>query len=400
MTKPAATTTSTDLPRHRLPDGHPGPPTWSDTDHPATGRADAPPSAPDTGHPDARPSALPPGRPDTQLSGPHPGRLGSLPAARPSGHQLTVEQAELPLRPDPRPSAPHTGHPDTRPSPPPTMHPDTWPPDPHPGRRSPFPPDPPSGEQLGALLAGLPLRPEAPLMVHASLSGTRLSPTQVRDALLDALGPRGTLVVPAFTPENSDSSRAHRALVAHLSAEEAEEFRASMLPFEPDATPCPSMGALAECVRSTPGAVRSAHPQTSLAAIGPRAGELLAGHDPHCHLGERSPLAKLYDADAQVLLLRVGFEVCSAFHLAEYRMTPRPPLREYRCVLGDKGNWVTYQDLTLDDGDFAEAGARLPDELLVRREWSGRPVTLFGMRAAVDDVRDQLSRSRLRNDVK
>ncbi|MEU0024487.1 AAC(3) family N-acetyltransferase [Streptomyces sp. NPDC006335] len=254
--------------------------------------------------------------------------------------------------------------------------------------------------QLTDLLAELPIRPEAPLMVHASLSGTGLSPTRVRDALLDALGPRGTLVVPAFTPENSDSSRAHRALVAHLSAQEAEAFRASMPPFEPDATPCPSMGALAECVRSTPGAVRSDHPQTSLAAIGPRAGELLAGHDPRCHLGERSPLAKLYAADAQVLLLRVGFEVCSAFHLAEYRMTPPPPPRLYRCVVGDKGNWFTYEDLTLDDGDFAEAGARLPDELLVRREWSGRPVTLFGMRAAVDDVRDQLSRSRLRNDVK
>lgn len=256
-----------------------------------------------------------------------------------------------------------------------------------------------STPQLGDLLAELPINPEAPLMVHASLSGTGLSPTQVRDALLDALGPRGTLVVPAFTPENSDSSTAHRALVAHLSAQETEEFRASMPPFEPDATPCPTMGALAECVRTTPGAVRSDHPQTSLAAIGPRAGELLAGHDPHCHLGERSPLARLYAADAQVLLLRVGFEVCSAFHLSEYRMTPRPPQRLYRCVVGGKGNWITYEDLTLYDGDFAEAGARLPDELLVRREWSGKPVTLFGMRAAVDDVRDQLSRYRLRNDL-
>jgi len=256
-----------------------------------------------------------------------------------------------------------------------------------------------TANQLAALVAELPLRTEAPLMVHASLSGTGLSPTQVRDALLDALGPRGTLVVPAFTPENSDTSRAHRALVAHLSATEAEEFRASMPPFEPYATPCPSMGALAECVRTTPGAVRSDHPQTSLAAIGPRASELLAGHDPRCHLGERSPLARLYAADAQVLLLRVEFEVCSAFHLAEYRMTPRPPRRLYRCVVGDKGNWFTYEDLALDDGDFAEAGARLPDELLVRREWAGKPVSLFDMRAAVDDVRDQLSRYRSRNDL-
>lgn len=254
-------------------------------------------------------------------------------------------------------------------------------------------------DQLALMLAELPIRPGTPLMVHASLSGTGLSPTQVRNALLDALGPRGTLVVPAFTPENSDGSRAHRALVAHLSAEEAEAFRASMPPFEPDATPCPSMGALAECVRTTPGAVRSDHPQTSLAAIGPRAGELLAGHDPLCHLGERSPLARLYAANAQVLLLRVGFEVCSAFHLAEYRMTPRPPQRLYRCVVGEKGNWFTYEDLALYDGDFAEAGARLPDELLVRREWAGKPVTLFDMRAAVDDVRDQLSRYRSRNDL-
>ncbi|MGC0403614.1 aminoglycoside 3-N-acetyltransferase [Streptomyces sp. SAI-126] len=253
--------------------------------------------------------------------------------------------------------------------------------------------------QLTDVLAELPLRADAPLMVHASLSGTGLAPARVRDVLLDALGPHGTLVVPAFTPENSDSSRAHRALVAHLSTEEAAEYRASMPPFEPDATPCPSMGALAECVRTTPGAVRSDHPQTSLAAIGPRAGELLAGHDPLCHLGERSPLAELYAADAQVLLLRVGFEVCSAFHLAEYRMTPRPPRRLYRCVVGDKGNWFTYEDLALYDGDFAEAGARLPDELLARREWVGKAVTLFGMRAAVDDVRDQLSRYRLRNDL-
>lgn len=254
-------------------------------------------------------------------------------------------------------------------------------------------------DELTGLLAELPVRPAAPLMVHASLSGTGLSPTQVRDALLDVLGPRGTLVVPAFTPENSDSSRAHRTLVANLSSQEAEAFRASMPPFEPDATPCPSMGALAECVRTTPGAVRSGHPQTSLAAIGPRAGELLAGHDPRCHLGERSPLARLYAADAQVLLLRVGFEVCSAFHLAEYRMTPRPPQRLYRCVVDDTGNWFTYEDLALHDGDFAEAGARLPEELLVRRRWARKPVTLFDMRAAVDDVRDQLSRYRSRNDL-
>lgn len=229
--------------------------------------------------------------------------------------------------------------------------------------------------------------------MHASLRGTGTAPERVRDALLTALGPDGTLVVPAFTPENSDTSRAHQDLIAGLDETEVRAFRESMLPFEPGTTPCPTTGALAECVRTTPGALRSAHPQTSFAGIGPRAAELLDGHDPHCHLGERSPLARLYAADAQVLLLRVGFDVCSAFHLAEYRKNPPPPRRTYRCVVEDKGNWTSYEDAALDDGDFAEIGQRLPSDLLTRREWSSRAVVLFRMRPAVDDATDQLSRS-------
>ncbi|MFF5340344.1 AAC(3) family N-acetyltransferase [Streptomyces althioticus] len=229
-------------------------------------------------------------------------------------------------------------------------------------------------------------------MVHASLSGTGAPPETVRDALLDALGPGGTLVVPAFTPENSDTSRAHLRLIQGLDERQIREFRATMPPYDPYTTPCPTMGALAECVRTTPGSVRSAHPQTSLAGLGPRAAELLDGHHPHCHLGERSPLARLYEADARVLLLRVGFDVCSALHLAEYRTSPPPPQRTYRCVTEARGNWIEYEDAALDDSDFAVVGERLPHGLLVRREWSGRPVVQFRMRPVVDEVIRQLSR--------
>lgn len=248
----------------------------------------------------------------------------------------------------------------------------------------------PEAGGLHAALGALGIRRGGVLMVHASLRGTGTAPERVRDALLGALGPHGTLIVPAFTPENSRTSRAHRALVAGLDEEQARAFREDMLPFRPATTPCPTMGALAECVRTTPGAVRSAHPQTSLAGLGPRAAELLDGHHPHCHLGERSPLARLYEADAQVLLLRVGFEVCSALHLAEYRMTPPPPHRTYRCVVGERGNWISYEDAALDDSDFAEVGQRLPSDLLVRREWSGRTVLLFRMRPVVDEATSQL----------
>lgn len=245
--------------------------------------------------------------------------------------------------------------------------------------------------ELRRRIAELGLRPGGVLMVHSSLSGTGLAPAAVRDVLLDLIGPEGTLVVPTFTPENSDTSPAYRRRTEGMSEWEKDEFRASMPPFEPDTSPCPTMGALAECVRTTPGAVRSLHPQTSFAGLGPRAAELLADHDPYCHLGERSPLAPLYDTDAQILLLRVGFEVCTAFHLAEYRLPGPQPVRTYRCVVKASGHWIEYEDLDLRDGDFGEIGARLPRDLVTEGEVAGRAAALLGMRDAVDTAREVMS---------
>jgi aminoglycoside 3-N-acetyltransferase len=246
-------------------------------------------------------------------------------------------------------------------------------------------------DHLRHVLSELGVHRKGVLLVHASLGGTGLAPTVVRDALLDTLGPDGTLVVPAFTPENSDTSREYRLTTEGMDRQEREAFRASMPPFEPAATACPTMGALAECVRTTHGSVRSTHPQTSFAGLGRRAADLLSDHDPFCHLGERSPLAALYEADAQILLLRVGFGVCSAFHLAEYRMTPTPRTRTYRCVVEEKGNWIEYEDLDLYDGDFELIGSSLPRDLVSQRELAGKAVVLVGMRDAVDAARDRMS---------
>lgn len=249
--------------------------------------------------------------------------------------------------------------------------------------------------ELAKFFPDLGVRPEGVLLVHASLSGSGLRAEEVRDALLAALGPRGTLVVPAFTPENSHTSRVHRAVTNGMTWRQLQKFRASIPPYDPRSTPCTGMGALAECVRTTPGAVRSAHPQTSFAGLGARAAELLANHDLGSHLGERSPLARLYEADAQVLLLRVGFEVCSAFHLAEYRAKLSHRTRTYRSVMGrPPGKWIRYRDIDLDDSDFADVGARLPGEMLQKYQLAGKQVVLFDMKDAVDRARDDLSGSR------
>ncbi|RDG34940.1 aminoglycoside N(3)-acetyltransferase [Streptomyces corynorhini] len=207
-------------------------------------------------------------------------------------------------------------------------------------------------------LTTLGVTPGATLLVHASLRGTGLDAVPLREALLTALGEDGTLVVPAFTEENSDTSAAHLARVRGMTRRGAAAFRAAMPAFDAASTPCPGMGRLAESVRTARGAVRSAHPQSSFAALGRRAAELLARHPLDSHLGPGSPLGALADAGARVLMINVGFAACTAFHLAEYR--PDAPTRSYRCVVkapDGKSRWVEYEDVVLDDSDFEKIGS-------------------------------------------
>ncbi|MFJ6443450.1 aminoglycoside N(3)-acetyltransferase [Streptomyces sp. NPDC091649] len=248
------------------------------------------------------------------------------------------------------------------------------------------------GARTTAALTALGVRPGDVLLVHASLRS--LGPVAdgargVLAGLRRAVGPKGTLVVPAFTPENSDTSPHYRDRVRGLDARAVDAVRASMPPYDPSLTPAPSMGALAESVRTAAGAGRSAHPQTSFAALGPGAGRLLAGHRADCHLGEDSPLARLYDADARILLLGTGYATCTAFHLGEYRV-PGPPRRSYRCVVARRGvrRWWEYEDVALDDGDFAALGAAFEGAAADGDVTAGRVGSavcrLIRLRAAVD----------------
>ncbi|GAA3863581.1 AAC(3) family N-acetyltransferase [Streptomyces lacrimifluminis] len=243
-----------------------------------------------------------------------------------------------------------------------------------------------------AALADLGVRAGSTLLVHASLRRTGLSAAAVLSALRDALGPDGTLVVPAFTAGNSDTSPAYREHTRNMTVRQLALHRDSMPPFDPTHTPSQGMGLLAETVRCERDAVRSAHPQTSFAAVGVRAAELLAGHAGDCHLGEHSPLARLYAADARVLLIGVGYEVCSALHLAEYRISGAP-WREYRCVVLRDGarRWISFKDVDLDDSDFGALGtafeahdATLPVPVVRRGRLGLASARLVPLRAAVD----------------
>ncbi|MEW2423176.1 aminoglycoside N(3)-acetyltransferase [Streptomyces nigra] len=226
--------------------------------------------------------------------------------------------------------------------------------------------------QLAHDLRALGLRSGDVVLVHSSLrriGPTTRGPGTVADALRTAVGASGTIVVPTFTAPNSFSSPAYRERVRGLTAEEIEAYRRTMPGFDAATTPSAGMGAVAERVRTTPGARRSGHPQTSLTAWGPLADFITRDHPLDCPLGEDSPLGKLYRLDARILLLGVGFASCTAFHLGEYR-SPDPPIRRYDCFVTEgtradgaprrRHRW--FESVDLDDRDFARLGAWLEDE--------------------------------------
>ncbi|OAR27740.1 AAC(3) family N-acetyltransferase [Streptomyces sp. ERV7] len=238
------------------------------------------------------------------------------------------------------------------------------------------------------------------LLVHASMSGLGHGPRVLGQALRSAVGGslKGTLVVPVFTAENSLTSTAHlrRARNARGSAA-YRDFKRRMPPFDPDLTRSQGMGRLAEWVRTSEGTVRSTHPQTSFAAWGCRALELMEGHEPDCHLGEKSPLGALYRADARVLMINVGFDVCTAFHLAEYRYLSNPPKKVYSCVVRDgsgRRGWFHYPDVDLDDSDFEAVGADLPEEMRKGWQLGRRTARLFSIKGAVDHAVDWMTEKR------
>jgi aminoglycoside 3-N-acetyltransferase len=213
---------------------------------------------------------------------------------------------------------------------------------------------------LAADLGRLGVRAGAVVLVHSSMKALGYVPggtVAVAQALRDAVGPAGTLVVPTQTGENSDPAGWSRPPVPEAWW---PVIRAETPAFDPALTPGRHMGALTEQLRTWPGAVRSDHPTTSFAAVGARAAEVVAVHDLDSQCGERSPLATLERLGARVLLLGAGFAACTGFHLAEYRVpgAARRTAHSGAVRTPDGGReWVTWDDLDVDDEDFERIGA-------------------------------------------
>jgi aminoglycoside 3-N-acetyltransferase len=254
--------------------------------------------------------------------------------------------------------------------------------------------------RLRADLEKIGLRIGSVVLVHASMRRVRPDAggaATVLSALRDVLGRHGTVVVPAQTTWNSTTSSVFRDATAGMTETQLAAHLAGLPAFDPHTTPSAGMGAFAEHVRTRTGTVRSAHPQTSFAAIGPGAAELMGRHDLDCLLGDRSPLAALYEVGAYALHLGPGFDRATAFHLGEWRSSRRR--RRYRCKIADApapDGWTSFEDVAYDDGDFSRIGAGFEDcSAAVGRGTVGSADTLlYSVRAAADYAEDWIRAER------
>ena len=152
------------------------------------------------------------------------------------------------------------------------------------------------------------------VMIHASLKPLghfEAGVDAIIDALCDAVGPKGTVIMMTDTRSFAKTGR--------FSMDQPSET-----------------GLLTECFRQRPDVLRSPTPMASFCAWGRRAAHYTANYDNH--LDEAAPLTRLLEADGKIMLMGIGFDKCTLYHLAEERLEmPYNFYKDFKGVLIEDG---------------------------------------------------------------
>jgi aminoglycoside 3-N-acetyltransferase len=187
------------------------------------------------------------------------------------------------------------------------------------------------------------------LICHVSLSSLGWvvggSPSIV-DALCDVVTKDGIIMFPTHTGHYSDPKFWENPPVPE---EWYNIIYEHMPPFRSDITPCRStIGKVAETFRNYPNACRSSHPVRSVSAMGIGAESIVSIHTYDFPHGKNSPIHKMFQKNAKILLLGVSNMKNTSLHLCEYLSELSQDIRIQKApILNNQGEreLITYKDI-------------------------------------------------------
>ncbi|MDX2180908.1 MAG: aminoglycoside 3-N-acetyltransferase [Bryobacteraceae bacterium] len=197
---------------------------------------------------------------------------------------------------------------------------------------------PATRSSLAADLTRLGVQSGSTLMVHSSLRAVGQvvgGANTVVHALLDALGPEGTLAAYVdFEPYYEDGDPEIPVFdkrIAHAARDH---------------------GILHEAMRTWPGALRSDHPDAGVLAIGPLARWIVSEHPFQFGYGPGTPFENLLLAGTKILMLGAPLDTITMLHYADHlaRIPDKRMARYRRHVPGMDGpQWIDFEEFETSD---------------------------------------------------
>ncbi|MBR1504707.1 MAG: AAC(3) family N-acetyltransferase [Prevotella sp.] len=243
-------------------------------------------------------------------------------------------------------------------------------------------------QDLLAAFRELGMQPGMTVMVHTSLSSMGYvcggAPTVI-EALLEAVGSEGTIMMPTQSWKNLDPEV---GVHPEVSEDEWQVIRDNWPAYDKRTTPTQTMGTVAELFRQWPGSLRSDHPARSVSANGRHAAYLTEHHDLSNIFGDGSPIGRLYELDGYVLLIGVGYDKNTSLHLADARANyPSKHLSTEHSAVMENGQrvWKAYDTLYVDGVDFIQIGEAFEQDHTISKVQLGHAtLRLMRQRELVD----------------
>lgn len=196
---------------------------------------------------------------------------------------------------------------------------------------------------LSEHIAALGLQRGDAVLAHAGLRsvGTILGgPDALIDAIIDVIGPEGTLLGYCDWQFENDFA-------------DQPELRAQIPPFDAGRSRSTrDNGAFPEMLRTIPGAHRSANPGASCAAVGGRAEWFTADHALRYGYGPQSPFGRLVEAKGKTLMIGAPLDTMTLLHHAEHLANiPNKRVIRYEApvLVEGRAEWLAFEEFDTSD---------------------------------------------------